>query len=211
MVPCYPIHALRKGNQVPTHRKVRASSFLEASNGICFIRLAKLCLNFRVPGIRFSPGLFRERMFRVMSRFLSNATNRIDSKGRVSVPAAFRSVLAQRNVQELYCFQDFVFPAISVGGPDLLERFERQISAEDPFSPDANEMSLLIHGGGIFMRLDAEGRLMVTDFIRDFTGISDEVTFVGRADHFQLWQPKEFQAVQQRAREERRLAGKRSS
>ncbi|WP_431319816.1 division/cell wall cluster transcriptional repressor MraZ [Rhizobium sp. YTU87027] len=145
-----------------------------------------------------------------MGRFLSNATNRIDSKGRVSVPAAFRSVLAQRNVQELYCFQDFVFPAISVGGPDLLERFERQISAEDPFSSDANEMSLLIHGGGIFMKLDAEGRLMVTDFIRDFTGISDEVTFVGRADHFQLWQPQAFQAAQMQARGGRRLAGGRS-
>ncbi|ASR11551.1 transcriptional regulator MraZ [Rhizobium laguerreae] len=149
-------------------------------------------------------------MFRVMSRFLSNATNRIDAKGRVSVPSAFRSVLAQRNVQELYCFQDFVFPAISIGGPDLLERFERQIAAEDPFSPDANEMSLLIHGGGVFMKLDAEGRLMITDFIRGFTGISDEVTFVGRADHFQLWQPQAFVAAQAQARGERKLAGKRS-
>ncbi|MEZ2132316.1 MULTISPECIES: division/cell wall cluster transcriptional repressor MraZ [unclassified Sinorhizobium] len=145
-----------------------------------------------------------------MSRFLSNATNRIDAKGRVSVPAVFRSVLAERNIQELYCFQDFVFPAISAGGPDLLDRFERQIAAEDPFSPDANAMSLLIHGGGVFMKLDAEGRLMITDFIRDFTGITNEVTFVGRADHFQLWQPDAFRAMQAQARGERRLAGRRS-
>ena len=145
-----------------------------------------------------------------MSRFLSNATNRIDAKGRVSVPAVFRSVLVERNIQELYCFQDFVFPAISAGGPDLLDRFERQIAAEDPFSPEANAMSLLIHGGGVFMRLDAEGRLMVTDFIRDFTGVTNEVTFVGRADHFQLWQPEAFRAMQAQARGERRLAGRRS-
>jgi MraZ protein len=150
-------------------------------------------------------------MFRVMSRFLSNATNRIDAKGRVSVPAVFRSVLAERNIQELYCFQDFVFPAISAGGSDLLDRFERQIAAEDPFSPDANAMSLLIHGGGVFMKLDAEGRLLVTDFIRDFTGITNEVTFVGRADHFQLWQPDAFRAMQAQARGERRLAGRRSN
>ncbi|GES48236.1 transcriptional regulator MraZ [Rhizobium sp. NBRC 114257] len=149
-------------------------------------------------------------MFRVMNRFLSNATNRIDSKGRVSVPAAFRSVLVERNIQELYCFQDFVFPAISVGGLDLLDRFERQIAADDPFSSTANQMSLLIHGGGVFMKLDAEGRLMVTDFIRDFTGIASEVTFVGRADHFQLWRPEAFLALQSQAREERRLAGGRS-
>jgi MraZ protein len=209
MVPCYPKCALHQGNHLPIHRKAKASSSPEASDGFLLIRLAKLCLILGVSGV-FLSGSLRERMFRVMSRFLSNATNRIDAKGRVSVPSAFRSVLAQRNVQELYCFQDFVFPAISVGGPDLLERFERQIAAEDPFSPDANEMSLLIHGGGVFMKLDAEGRLMVTDFIRGFTGISDEVTFVGRADHFQLWQPQAFVAAQAQARGERKLAGKRS-
>ena len=142
-----------------------------------------------------------------MNRFLSNVTSRIDAKGRVSVPSVFRAVLAQRDIQELYCFQDFVFPAISVGGPDLLERFERQIAGEDAFSPDSNQMSLLIHGGGVFMKLDAEGRLMVTDFIRDFTGITTEVTFVGRADHFQLWQPQVFQDMQAAARDERRLRG----
>ena len=209
MVPCYPKCALHRGNHLPIHRKAKAPSSPEASEGFLLIRLAKLCLISGVSGVFWS-GSLRERMFRVMNRFLSNATNRIDAKGRVSVPSAFRSVLAQRNVQELYCFQDFVFPAISIGGPDLLERFERQIAAEDPFSPDANEMSLLIHGGGVFMKLDAEGRLMVTDFIRGFTGISDEVTFVGRADHFQLWQPQAFVAAQAQARGERKLAGKRS-
>lgn len=135
-----------------------------------------------------------------MGRFLSNVTNRIDAKGRVSVPSAFRSVLAQRDIQELYCLQDFAFPAISIGGPDLLDRYERQIASMDAFSPEANAMSLLVHGGGVFMKLDGEGRLMVTDFIRDFTGITTEVTFVGRADHFQLWQPEAFHEAQTAAR-----------
>lgn len=135
-----------------------------------------------------------------MGRFLSNVTNKIDAKGRVSVPSAFRTVLAERDIRELYCLQDFAFPAISVGGPDLLERYERQIAAMDAFSPQANAMSLLVHGGGVFMKLDSEGRLMVSDFVRDFTGISTEVTFVGRADHFQLWQPQAFQEAQAAAR-----------
>ena len=70
----------------------------------------------------------------------------------------------------------------------------------DAFSPEANAMSLLVHGGGVFMKLDQEGRLMVTDFVREFTGITTEVTFVGRADHFQLWQPDAFLAAQAEAR-----------
>ena len=135
-----------------------------------------------------------------MSRFLSNATNRIDAKGRVSVPAPFRSALGSLGIEELYCFQDFHFPAINIGGPDLLARFERQLSVLDPFTQEANELSLLIHGGGVFMRIDKEGRLSVTDFIRSYTGITDEVTFVGRSDHFQLWRPEEFQTAQATAR-----------
>lgn len=142
-----------------------------------------------------------------MNRFLSNATNKIDAKGRVSVPSVFRTVLSALDIKDLYCFQDFVFPAISIGGPELLDRFERQIASEDPFSPQANEMSLLIHGGGVFTKLDQEGRLMVTDFIRDFTGITKEVTFVGRSDHFQLWEPQAFETMQAEAREKRRLRG----
>lgn len=135
-----------------------------------------------------------------MNRFLSHATNRIDAKGRVSVPAPFRSVLQERQIQELYGFQDFVFPAISIGGPELMERFERQLGGLDAFSAEAHQMSLLVHGGGVFMKLDPEGRLMVTDFIRAFTGITTEVTFVGRADYFQLWQPQAFQDAQTAAR-----------
>lgn len=135
-----------------------------------------------------------------MNRFLSHATNRIDAKGRVSVPAPFRSVLQERQIQELYGFQDFVFPAISIGGPELMERFERQLGGLDGFSQEAHQMSLLVHGGGVFMKLDQEGRLMVTDFIRSFTGITTEVTFVGRADYFQLWQPLAFQDAQAAAR-----------
>jgi MraZ protein len=146
-------------------------------------------------------------MYRVMGRFLSNATNRIDAKGRVSVPSAFRTVLTSEGIEELYCFQDFHYPAICIGGPELLVRFERRLQDMDPFALEANQMSLLVHGGGVFMKLDSEGRLMVTDFIRSYTGIEGEVTFVGRADYFQLWRPEGFADAQKAAREELRKRG----
>ena len=145
-----------------------------------------------------------------MNRFLSNATKKIDAKGRVSVPATFRTVLTRLGIQNLYAIQDFIFPAITVGGPDLLDRYEKSIVDADPFSPDANDTSLLIHGGGVFMKLDGEGRLSVTDFIRDYTGISDQVTFVGRSDHFQLWDPVQYEEKRREALS-RRLAGGQAS
>ncbi|MEP2979713.1 MAG: division/cell wall cluster transcriptional repressor MraZ [Lentilitoribacter sp.] len=138
-----------------------------------------------------------------MNRFLSQVTKKVDAKGRVSVPSVFRTVLTRLDIQDLYVFQDFVFPAISIAGPEVLERFERHIDQGDPFSPDANKMSLLIHGGGVFMKLDGEGRLAISDFIRDFAGITDQVTFVGRGDYFQLWEPSALTRMQDETRRER--------
>lgn len=135
-----------------------------------------------------------------MDRFLSNAVNNVDAKGRVSVPAGFRQVLTGRGFKELYALQSIGQPAIDVGGIDLLERYEARMSAEDPFGETFADMSLFAYGDGAFLKFDAEGRITVTDFIRTHTGIRDKVVFVGRNDFFQLWEPDQFEAHRAEAR-----------
>ena len=124
-----------------------------------------------------------------MNRFLSNAVNRIDAKGRVSVPAHFRTVVQQRGYSELYAIRQLDVPALDVGGLDLLDRYEERMKLEDPFLQTADDMSFFVHGDGAFLKLDQDGRITVTDFIREHTGISSEVAFVGRGNFFQIWEP----------------------
>lgn len=124
-----------------------------------------------------------------MERFLSTAVNRIDAKGRVSVPARFRAVVQKRGYQELYALKALDRPAMDVGGLDLLDRFEERIAAEDPLLQLADDLSYHIHGDSEFLKLDAEGRITLTDFIRDHTGITTDVAFVGRGTFFQIWEP----------------------
>ena len=124
-----------------------------------------------------------------MNRFLSNAVNRIDAKGRVSVPAHFRTVVQRRGYSELYAIRQLDVPALDVGGLDLLDRYEERIALEDPFLQTADDMSFFVHGDGAFLKLDQDGRITVTDFIREHTGISSEVAFVGRGNFFQMWEP----------------------
>jgi MraZ protein len=124
-----------------------------------------------------------------MDRFLSNATNRIDAKGRVSVPAHFRTVVQKRGYSELYALRCLDCPAMDVGGLDLLDRYEQRIAQEDPFLQAADDMSFFIHGDGTFLKLDQDGRITVSDFIREHTGITSEVAFVGRGTFFQIWEP----------------------
>ncbi|MER2536293.1 MAG: division/cell wall cluster transcriptional repressor MraZ [Rhizobiaceae bacterium] len=129
-----------------------------------------------------------------MERFLSSAVNRIDAKGRVSVPGHFRAVLQKRGYAELYAIRQLDIPALDVGGLDLLDRYEERIAREDPFLQTADDMSFFVHGDGSFLKLDQDGRITVTDFLRGHTGITTEVAFVGRGSFFQIWEPQRLAA-----------------
>lgn len=141
-----------------------------------------------------------------VDRFLSNAVNRIDSKGRVSVPALFRGVLQKRGLGELYALQAIDMDAIDAGGMDLLERYEARLAQDDPFLRSSDDMSFFCHGDGAFLKLDKDGRITVTDFIREHTGITDEIAFVGRGHFFQMWEPGRFHAYREAVRQRLRAA-----
>jgi MraZ protein len=129
-----------------------------------------------------------------MDRFLSSAINRIDAKGRVSVPAPFRTIVQQRGYSDLYAIRQLEIPALDVGGPDLLDRFEERIAQEDPLMREADDLAYFYYGDGAFLKLDQDGRITVSDFIREHTGISSEVAFVGKGSVFQMWEPEKFRA-----------------
>lgn len=136
-----------------------------------------------------------------MDRFLSSAVNRVDAKGRVSVPAHFRAVVLKRGYQELYALRALDRPALDVGGLDLLDRYEARIAMEDPFLQTADDMSYFVHGDSGFLKLDQDGRITVTDFIREHTGITTDVAFVGRGTFFQMWEPSRLAAYGAQVRE----------
>lgn len=142
-----------------------------------------------------------------MNRFLGHVTNKIDAKGRVSVPAPFRSIIQMAGYTELYALRSLHLPALDVGGPELLTRFDKHLGQEDPFAETADDMSFYLHADGGFLKLDGDGRITVTDFIREHTGISADVTFAGANTHFQMWQPDQFET--HRARVRARLAEQR--
>jgi transcriptional regulator MraZ len=142
-----------------------------------------------------------------LNRFLGHVTNRIDAKGRVSVPAQFRSIIQKAGHTELYALRSLHLPALDVGGPELLTRFDKRLGQEDPFAETADDMSFYLHADGGFLKLDGDGRITVTDFIREHTGVSVDVTFAGANTHFQMWHPDQFEAHRAKVRE--RLAEKR--
>ena len=59
-----------------------------------------------------------------MDRFVANFTLRLDSKGRVSIPGAFRAVLVRDGFEGLYCYPALDCPAIDAGGRALIAEIE---------------------------------------------------------------------------------------
>ena len=135
-----------------------------------------------------------------MDWFLSHHLHNVDAKGRVSVPAAFRQVIAARGIRELFAMRSLYRPAMDVGGTELIERYQKRLSDVDPLSEEFQDLAVFAYGDGAFLKFDSEGRITMTDFIRAHTGIKDRVLFMGARDHFQLWEPERFEAARDAAR-----------
>jgi len=128
-----------------------------------------------------------------MDRFVSNLTLRLDSKGRVSIPASFRSVLARDGFPGLYCYPALDRPAIDAGGNALMKEIESLIARYAPFSEEREQLALALYGTSETLKIDGEGRVSLSENLKQHAGIMDQVAFIGLGHKFQIWEPGRFQ------------------
>lgn len=137
-----------------------------------------------------------------MDRFVSTYTNKIDTKGRVSVPSAFRDVLAKHGYKGgIYCYPAINAPALDAGGEKLAGKIDRLLEGLADYSDERDELSLALYGDVHELSIDGDGRIVLPEELRQHTGIATHVTFVGLGDKFQIWQPERFQERRARARD----------
>jgi len=129
-----------------------------------------------------------------MDRFVSNTTLRLDAKGRVSIPAPFRSVLARDGFAGVYCHPALDQPAIDAGGQALLAEIEALVNRFPPYSAEREELLVALYGRSETVTLDTEGRVVLPEELKQQAGITDAVAFVGLGHKFQLWEPQRFRA-----------------
>ena len=135
-----------------------------------------------------------------MDEYISTFTNRLDAKGRVSIPAGFRAVLAVDGFDGLYCCPTLDRQAVDAGGNRLRERIRASLANFEPFSEDHELLSTTLIGDSEILKIDAEGRVVLTETIKAHAGIADRVTFVGQGYKFQIWEPERFAAYREEAK-----------
>jgi MraZ protein len=128
-----------------------------------------------------------------MDRFVSNVTLRLDSKGRVSIPASFRMVLSRDGFEGLYCYPALDRLAIDAGGKALMTEIEALIARYAPYSDEREQFALALYGTSETLKIDGEGRVVLSESLKRHARIGDAVTFVGLGHKFQFWEPGQFQ------------------
>ena len=131
-----------------------------------------------------------------MPLFTSTYTNRVDKKGRVSIPAAFRSTLPDDD-QSVAIFPSLVSKAIEGFDNQYLEHISDRLSNFDMLTTPSltQDPAAKILSRSMTISFDGDGRLVLPqDFIKH-AGITDRAIFVGLGRTFQIWSPEEYEAA----------------
>ena len=136
-----------------------------------------------------------------MDLYLSHVTNRLDAKGRVSIPSAFRQVLARDGFEGLFIVPAFDVPALDCGGHAMLADIGGVMQKFSPYTVEHDSLASAFYGASEILKLDKEGRAVLSDHMKAHASIAAEVTFVGQGQKFQIWEPGRFRAHLQEARD----------
>lgn len=141
-----------------------------------------------------------------MRLFLSTYVNKVDRKGRVSVPALFRTVLSGQNSAGIVAYPSFKETAISCSGLAWVGEIAALLETLPEFSDEYRKVANLFSE----MRelsFDAEGRIMLPDEMIAGAGITDTVAFVGLGKTFEIWEPEAHKAYREGMRQLTREQG----
>jgi MraZ protein len=140
--------------------------------------------------------------------FLSTYVNKVDRKGRVSVPATFRAILAEQRSPTVVVFRAFRVPALEAGGEQRMQEIDARLQGLDEYSDDFLSLRSLF-ADAHQLTLDPEGRILLPQQLLDHANITDAATFAGLGRSFQIWEPGAFEerqaAMRERARQQIRL------
>ena len=135
-----------------------------------------------------------------MELFVSTFVNKIDKKGRVSLPSIFRSALPNDHKNEIILLKSLRNQAIEGLSVIRVKEIASRINNLDFFSEEHEDFATSIFSEMLPTNLDKEGRFLIPEKLKDFANIKNEVTFIGQGYFFQIVNPKVAIDLQNKSR-----------
>ena len=137
--------------------------------------------------------------------FLSSYENKLDKKGRVSVPASFRSYLSSLGYNGVVCYPSFNNQSIEACSQDRIEKLSNTIDSLNPFEEKRDFFATSILSESISLQFDSEGRISLSSKLLKHAKIKNNMLFVGQGKTFQIWEPAIFEKFKAQARKKSNL------
>jgi MraZ protein len=137
-----------------------------------------------------------------MALFLSTYTNKVDAKGRVSVPAGFRTALQLQEFQGVVLLPSNKFQALEGFSMGMMHELSARIDRFDLFSDAQDDLAAVLFGNATPFAFDETGRIGLTKELLSHAGIKDTAVFVGMGNKFQIWEPAKYEARRKAAMNE---------
>jgi len=142
-----------------------------------------------------------------MALFVGTIVNKVDRKGRVSVPASFRAALGDQIAAGIYAFRSYRQPIIEACGQDFMMQISEGLYDLDLFSEEHEDLASSILGDAHALTLDGEGRIVLPRDLSEYAEIGEVAAFVGQGPRFQIWEPGRLDVYKEQARERARRQG----
>ena len=128
-----------------------------------------------------------------MALFAGTYENKVDKKGRVSLPASFRAQLPEGDGRLVYVYRSPSLDALEACDPAFMERLAESLEQFEMFSEAEAGMGAVILADARPLSLDGEGRIMIPAEYMSFANIEGRVAFAGYGRRFHLWEPSRLQ------------------
>lgn len=140
-----------------------------------------------------------------MSQFLGTHQNRLDAKGRVSVPALFRAALKSLDGSTgLILRPSHKQSCIEAWPQAVFADLAKPMSGLDLFSESHDDMAAALYADAYPIETDKDGRILLPDSLVSHAGLSDSVVFLGMGPIFHIWEPAAAEIFRAAARERAR-------
>lgn len=128
--------------------------------------------------------------------FLATHINKLDKKGRVSVPAAWRAALTGPEFAGVVLSPSHKNPCLDGFAIDRVKQLASAMDDYAFYSDDQAALATTLFGSAHPLAFDADGRITLPDALTQHMKITDTIAFIGLGQFFQLWEPGALTAHQ---------------
>jgi MraZ protein len=143
-----------------------------------------------------------------MSQFLGTHLNRLDAKGRVSVPALFRAALRALSADGAMVLRpSHKHLCIEAWPASVFQSLATPLDRLDLFGDAHDSFAVALYADAFPVEPDREGRIVLPESLVAHAGLAEQVEFMGLGRIFQIWRPEAAERRRAEARERLRAGG----